>query len=55
MNDDRVKRFLFNRYFFRFVQSPPEAAIEATPENTPYATPVKAGKFYHAFFSIFNF
>ncbi|XP_023344755.1 hamartin [Eurytemora carolleeae] len=25
----------------RFVQSPPEAAIEATPENTPYATPVK--------------
>merc|ERR1719334_414806 len=25
----------------RHIDSPPEAAIEATPENTPYATPVK--------------
>jgi len=25
----------------RYIDSPPEAAIEATPENTPFATPVK--------------
>ena len=29
------------------LESPPEAAIEATPETTPFVTPVKVGFFFH--------
>ena len=28
------------------LESPPEAAIEATPETTPFVTPVKVSQFY---------
>jgi hypothetical protein len=32
----------------RGLDSPPEAAIEATPENTPFATPVKDERLWQA-------